>query len=116
MKQIFLIIILLFFSAHSIFGQTKKVVREKQAPAATNPVNKQQSTRRVTWWVYYSFSEDLALAMTRDEKYGFVDKTGRIVISPRPWKNAMPFSEGLALVRDNKYNLHIINTKGEIVK
>lgn len=48
-----------------------------------------------------------------DGKYGYIDKTGKVVIAPQ-YENTMGFSEGLAATRkDGKYGF--IDTKGEWV-
>jgi hypothetical protein len=48
----------------------------------------------------FAFSEGLAMFVTTDMKFGFVDKTGTVVISPQ-FEDALPFSEGLAAVSQN---------------
>lgn len=49
-----------------------------------------------------------------DLKFGYVDKNGEIVIEPS-YSYAYDFSEGLAMVADDKYKCGFINTKGELV-
>jgi hypothetical protein len=44
----------------------------------------------------YPFSDGLAVVV-KDEKAGYVDKTGKMVIAPQ-FARAQPFSEGLAAV------------------
>jgi len=51
------------------------------------------------------FSEGLALVSIEDEgigKYGYIDKTGKIIINPQ-FDDAESFSEGLAAVRIGDY-------------
>ncbi|MDE6300771.1 MAG: WG repeat-containing protein [Muribaculaceae bacterium] len=51
------------------------------------------------------FSDGLLLIQTEDDLYGFIDKTGQLVVSPK-YDYAWKFSEGLALVKieSEKYN------------
>ena len=86
MKQRFLIIILLIFSAHCIYGQTKKVVRQKKTPVVTKQVKKHQGTSR-RWISLSHVHEGLVRAYNYNYKYGFVDKTGKTVI-PFMWDDA----------------------------
>jgi hypothetical protein len=51
----------------------------------------------------YMFSEGLAVFVTKERKYGFVDKTGKIVINAQ-FDEALPFYSGFAIVkRNDKY-------------
>jgi hypothetical protein len=60
-----------------------------------------------------SFSEGLAMFITVDEKVGFVDKTGKVVINPQ-FEIALPFFEGFAAVcQDDKWGF--IDKTGKIV-
>ena len=70
-----------------------------------------------------SFSEGLAaveknlsegpVVLQKDNKWGFIDKTGRVVIEPQ-WDFAWDFSEGLAYVnKDGKYGF--IDKTGKVV-
>ena len=65
-----------------------------------------------------AFSEGLAAVQGKNEKYGFIDKTGKFVIPPQ-FLRVGDFSEGLAAVEpvDTGWpgNLAYINQKGEIV-
>ena len=64
------------------------------------------------------FSEGLAAVMGKNEKYGFIDKTGKFVIQPQ-FHRVGDFSEGLAAVRpveaDWPGDLAYINQRGQIV-
>lgn len=61
----------------------------------------------------YPFSEGLA-AVRKDGKYGFINTEGELVI-PAQFFGVGGFSEGLACVYDEDYNLSFINRKGETV-
>ena len=50
----------------------------------------------------------------RDDKYGFADKAGVVVI-PCQWEWAEPFSEGLAGVKDEDGKLGFIDKTGEVL-
>ncbi len=60
------------------------------------------------------FVEGLALYRSKENKWGFVDSTGTVLIKPR-FKFARPFSDGLAMVIDSTGFCAFINTKGAIV-
>ena len=61
----------------------------------------------------FAFSEGLALFVTEDEKYGFVDRNGNIAIHAQ-FERAMPFCGGFAIIRqDGKYGF--IDKTGRIV-
>ena len=57
-------------------------------------------------WNVRPFSEGLARVQLGDEQFGFIDKTGTVVL-PGPYKGAWDFSEGLATVSldGKKYGL-----------
>jgi hypothetical protein len=59
------------------------------------------------------FSEGLA-AVRVGRREGYIDKTGRFVIGPRPW-DAGRFSGGLALVTLVGHRRGYINKAGEYV-
>ena len=60
------------------------------------------------------FVEGLALFRSKDNRWGYVDSIGNILIEPQ-FKSARPFSEGLAMVVDSSEYCSFINQKGEIV-
>ena len=62
-----------------------------------------------------NFSEGLAGVMDANEKWGFIDKTGKVVISCQ-WKGARDFHEGLALVKDANEKWGFIDKTGKILK
>ena len=49
------------------------------------------------------------------EKWGFINKTGKLVI-PCQWKDAFPFFEGLAEVKDANGKWHKIDKTGKVVE
>ena len=54
------------------------------------------------------------IAFKKDDKYGFADSTGRIIIQPQ-YRMAYSFSEGLAYVEDIQGGTGFINMNGEYV-
>lgn len=67
-----------------------------------------------TWKDYdFEFSEGLLAVKNNDNKWGFIDKKGNIVIEPQ-WDEAQSFSNGLAAISLNgKYGY--INTSGQLI-
>lgn len=59
------------------------------------------------------FSDGLCLFKTDNDRYGYLDTRGRVVIEPK-YTYAAPFSESLAVVGFGR-NFSIINTKGKFV-
>lgn len=61
------------------------------------------------------FHGGLAAVELSKDKYGFIDKTGKVVLSAKEWRDAGDFSEGLASVRvvvtDNSVYLGYQNEK-----
>jgi hypothetical protein len=67
-----------------------------------------------------SFNDGLALFLTSDNKFGYLNTSGNIAIEPK-YSSANDFSEELAYVElkndtNNKVEKFLINTKGEVVK
>ncbi|MBP1673035.1 MAG: hypothetical protein H6Q25_850 [Bacteroidetes bacterium] len=60
-----------------------------------------------------SFKEDLAIFVTKDMKFGYVDKTGKVIINAQ-FDQASYFCEGLAAVKI-KDKCGFIDKKGKIV-
>ena len=60
------------------------------------------------------FVEGLALFRSKENKWGFVDSSGTVLIKPH-YNYARPFSNGLAMVVDSTGFCAFINTKGAIV-
>ncbi|NDP22267.1 MAG: WG repeat-containing protein [Paludibacter sp.] len=59
------------------------------------------------------FSEGLAMFQTSDDKFGFVDESGKVVVNPQ-FEYARPFNEGYAAVCQNK-KWGFIDMLGKIV-
>jgi hypothetical protein len=60
------------------------------------------------------FFEGLAVVWTADRKFGYIDKSGRIVIPPQ-FLYARPFSEGLAAVANAEVAFGYIDKHGKVV-
>ena len=61
----------------------------------------------------FLFSEGLAMFQTLDSKFGFVDKSGKVVVNPQ-FEYARPFNEGYAAVCQNK-KWGFIDKTGKII-
>ena len=72
-------------------------------------VFKLQQAKYAEW-----FTEDLAAFCNKDEKWGFVNKKGEVVINPQ-FKNVRPFKEGLAAVCDKDGKWGFIDKEGVLV-
>lgn len=69
------------------------------------------------WWRRdrnSDFSEGLAVVRADDGKLGYIDKTGKIVISPQ-FLYARPFSEGLAAVSNDQFAFGYIDAHGKVI-
>jgi hypothetical protein len=60
------------------------------------------------------FSNGFAPVQDDNDKWGFIDKTGRVVI-PCQWKAVYSFQEGLAPVQDDNNKWGVIDMTGKIV-
>lgn len=88
------------------------VVPENSFPIAINTKGETQISFKDAETVE-SFKEGLAAFTNKDDKCGFIDKSGKIIINPQ-FKNVHSFSNGLAAVKlDQKWGY--INNKGDIV-
>ena len=89
------------------------VVREGDYVSCINTKGKEvfklQQAQSVKW-----FTEDLAAFYSKDEKWGFIDKDGNIVINPQ-FDNVHPFKEGLAAVCDKNEKWGFIDKNGTLV-
>jgi hypothetical protein len=60
------------------------------------------------------FSEGLAVVRSANGKFGYIDKSGKVVISPQ-FLYARPFSEGLAAVANDQFAFGYIDSQGKVV-
>ena len=65
------------------------------------------------WKEIREYKEGLAGVKDADGKWGFIEKTGKIVI-PCQWKKALFFSEGLAGVQDDNEKWGFIDKTGKV--
>jgi len=61
-----------------------------------------------------SYSDGLAYICNEDYMYGFIDRTGEIII-PAKWDYVLPFSNGVAAVRDSDKKWGLIDKQGHTV-
>ena len=122
MRIIQIIVCLLLLSASAeMHGQTKKVVRQKQVPKQQVPVTTEKSRGSQYSFQSIRWANPFKEGLSRVEgkgmwAFGFVDKTGKIVIrKPSQAYLYSDFSEGYALVVDNKDNYGYIDKTGKIV-
>ena len=66
------------------------------------------------WKEIREYDEGLAGVKDADGKWGFIDKTGKLVI-PCQWKKTLFFSEGLAGVQDDNEKWGFIDKTGKVV-
>ena len=66
------------------------------------------------WKEIREYDEGLAGVRDADGRWGFIDKTGKLVI-PCQWKKVLWFSEGLAGVQDDNEKWGFIDKKGKVV-
>lgn len=66
------------------------------------------------WKDKASYSEGLARVQDANDKYGFIDKTGKVVI-PCQWEDAGGFQEGLCQVTDANDKYGYIDKTGKLV-
>ena len=69
----------------------------------------------------YEFSEGLAAVEidhdpleSEDNKYGYIDKIGDLLISPE-FEGAGEFSNGVAIISDSDRNMGLINRNGKVI-
>ena len=113
MKQNTVIIaIVLALLAPSTWAQTRVV---KSAPKKT--VQK-KTTKKPTEWdisdLSYRLDEDLNPVEGDNGRWGFVDKSGKVIL-PFRWLYADSFREDLAVVQDVKENYGFIDKKGKLI-
>lgn len=66
------------------------------------------------WKEIREYDEGLAGVRNADGRWGFIDKSGRLVI-PYQWKKVLWFSEGLAGVQDDNEKWGFIDKTGKVV-
>lgn len=66
------------------------------------------------WKEIREYNEGLAGVRNADGRWGFIDKSGRLVI-PYQWKKVLWFSEGLAGVQDDNEKWGFIDKTGKVV-
>ena len=103
-----------------IYGSNNTVSKENTNVKNNNDLDGFKVVGRLLDQTYYPkdttnpFSEGL-MCVEKDNKYGFVDKTGKEVI-PCIYEEADNFSDGLALVRRvGEYNYGYIDKTGKVV-
>jgi len=65
------------------------------------------------WKEIREYNEGLAGVKDADDRWGFIDKTGKLVI-PCQWKKALFFSEGLVGVQDDNEKWGFIDKTGKV--
>ena len=70
--------------------------------------------RKEKWSAVGDFGEGLAIVKDASGKYGYIDKTGKVVI-PCRWESAGSFSEGLAGVKDANGKWGNVDKTGKVV-
>ena len=66
-------------------------------------------------YIGFSFCEGLVNVKDENGKWGFIDKTGKLVI-PCKWKWAYDFKNGRAKVKDERDREIYIDKTGKVVK
>ena len=69
--------------------------------------------QQFTYVDIYGLSQSGFSAFKQDEKYGYIDKTGQVVI-PAQYDYCDSFNDGMAVIQENG-NYGYINTNGEVV-
>lgn len=95
----------------------KEIVRfdKKQYSAIANPSGKKTALAFISLSNFVPYSNGLTLIKSDElEKYGFIDKKLKLVI-PFAYRNACPFSEGLAAVQNNDGIWGYIDTHGKLI-
>ena len=119
-----LLTVLLLVSVLSVteaFGQIKdRVVKPNRKPPTTTTTTttkpKPPKNSAAKKWKYQGdYYEGLAAVLDDNDKWGFIDETGKVVI-PCQWKNAGYFSKGQAAVLDANGKWHTIDKTGKIVE
>ena len=100
----FVLLILCALNLNTAFAQD---VRQK-------PVVKKQVTTH-KWKEVGDYYDGLARVNGTNDKWGFIDKTGRLVI-PCKWNYIDSFCDGLAMVQGDNGSKYYIDKTGRVVK
>lgn len=109
MKQRILtsVIVLSLLATMPAWGQTT-VIKRTETKQAVKPKAGSQ-------WVWKNdYSEGLACVIDKNNRYGFIDKFGTLVI-PCLWKRAFSFDGGLAMVENDQGKYGYIDKTGKLV-
>jgi len=114
MKRIIYIIIAAFVLSlvPASYACAQTIDNLRPPTRTTTPPKKKPAKKK--WEVRGDFSEGLAVVRDYNDKYGFIDQTGKLVI-PCQWKDAFSFSEGLAAVKDTNDKWGFIDKTGKLV-
>jgi hypothetical protein len=78
-------------------------------------INKTGHNQLKTDYEFLSFAGERLLLAFNDNKYGYIDYTGKVVV-PFKLQNAQAFENGLALVTEDLENFYYIDAKGNFIK
>ena len=67
------------------------------------------------WYLKGDYSEGLARVENYEDKWGFIDEAGKLVI-PCKWRSADSFSDGTAYVEDEDWEFLEIDKKGKVME
>ena len=116
------LLIVCALSINTAFAQDvrqKPVVKKQPAPATTTKQTatgtKQKQVNTHKWEDKGYYYEGLAWVRDTNWKYGFIDKTGQVVI-PCQWNGAFPFHKGRAEVKDTNGNWVKIDKTCKVVR
>jgi len=121
MKEKIIISILTFslLAVVSAWGQTQTISRKPTKPVQSlQPKKSAQLAKKVEavpkWVTKGDYYEDLACVEDNNGKFGFIDRSGKLVI-PCKWNGAGFFSQGLANVRSENGKWGYIDKSGTLV-
>lgn len=121
----FVLLILCALNTNTTFAQDvrqKPVIKKQTTTTTKKPAtstNKQTSTKQnqVTthkWKFVGDYYDGLAMVQGTNGKWGFIDKTGRLVI-PCKWNYIDSFCDGLAMVQGDNWKWGFIDKTGRLV-
>ena len=117
MKHVYQILLAVMVLLVAPAGMSAQIYDNLRPPTRTTrpttPPKKKPAKKK---WEYKgaAFCEGLAPVMDDNEKWGFIDKTGKLVI-PCKWNGVESFSEGLAVVLDDNWKWGFIDKTGKLV-